>query len=123
MAQKSWNDSATACHDMGAQLVVIKSDEEQVWVCLVRPSPQLRMHQGHGLKGGKVFGWIQCSGKEAACLKRKDKRLWMRPEHLQKDTLWGWKGGSVGNTLASKHEDLSLDSSNPHKAQHEEIHL
>ncbi|XP_076779881.1 CD209 antigen-like protein A [Arvicanthis niloticus] len=29
LAQKSWNDSATACHNMGAQLVVIKSDEEQ----------------------------------------------------------------------------------------------
>jgi hypothetical protein len=35
VAQKSWNDSATACHNVGAQLVVIKSDEEQV--CLVRP--------------------------------------------------------------------------------------
>lgn len=29
VAQKSWNDSATACHNVGAQLVVIKSDEEQ----------------------------------------------------------------------------------------------
>lgn len=58
---------------MGAQLVVIKSDEEQV--CLVRPSPQLRMHQGHWLMGGEVFGWIQCSGKEVACLKRKDKKV------------------------------------------------
>ncbi|EDL74965.1 CD209a antigen (predicted), isoform CRA_a [Rattus norvegicus] len=29
VAQKSWNDSATACHNVGAQLVVIKSEEEQ----------------------------------------------------------------------------------------------
>ncbi|CAH7282752.1 Cd209a [Phodopus roborovskii] len=27
--QKTWNDSATACQKVGAQLVVIKSDEEQ----------------------------------------------------------------------------------------------
>ncbi|XP_036022469.1 CD209 antigen-like protein A isoform X2 [Onychomys torridus] len=29
VAQKTWNDSATACQNVGAQLVVIKSDEEQ----------------------------------------------------------------------------------------------
>ncbi|XP_005085336.1 CD209 antigen-like protein A [Mesocricetus auratus] len=29
VAQKTWNDSATACQKVGAQLVVIKSDEEQ----------------------------------------------------------------------------------------------
>ncbi|XP_051017887.1 CD209 antigen [Acomys russatus] len=29
VAQRTWNDSATACQNMGAQLVVIKSDEEQ----------------------------------------------------------------------------------------------
>ncbi|XP_028713213.1 CD209 antigen-like protein A isoform X1 [Peromyscus leucopus] len=29
VSQKTWNDSATACQNVGAQLVVIKSDEEQ----------------------------------------------------------------------------------------------
>ncbi|EGW00208.1 C-type lectin domain family 4 member G [Cricetulus griseus] len=29
VVQKAWNDSATACQKVGAQLVVIKSDEEQ----------------------------------------------------------------------------------------------
>lgn len=39
VVQKAWNDSATACQKVGAQLVVIKSDEEQV--CLVGPNPRL----------------------------------------------------------------------------------
>nr|XP_048285021.1 CD209 antigen isoform X1 [Myodes glareolus] len=29
VTQRTWNDSATACQNVGAQLVVIKSDEEQ----------------------------------------------------------------------------------------------
>ncbi|XP_076778359.1 CD209 antigen-like protein A [Arvicanthis niloticus] len=28
---KTWKESVTACEDMGAQLVIIKSDEEQVY--------------------------------------------------------------------------------------------
>lgn len=69
---------------MGAQLVVIKSEEEQV--CLVRPSPHLRMHQGHWLKGGEVSGWIQCSGKETACLEREDKKVMNETRALIKKT-------------------------------------
>lgn len=86
VVQKSWNDSATACHNMGAQLVVIKSDEEQVG--LVRPSPQLRMHQGYWLKGEEVFGWIQRSGKETACLEREDKKIIKETRaHAKRHTL------------------------------------
>lgn len=97
MSQRTWNDSATACQNVGAQLVVIKSDEEQV--CLMGLSPHLELPPATGW-GKEVFGWIQCSRIEAACLKRGDDRLQMMSEHLQKGALQGWREGSVGSAFA-----------------------
>ncbi|XP_071461100.1 CD209 antigen-like protein A [Marmota flaviventris] len=50
-SQRNWNDSVTACQEMRAQLVVIKSAEEQVHG---GPHPGLGRHLATGHLGGDV---------------------------------------------------------------------
>ncbi|KAM5187449.1 CD209 antigen-like protein A [Callospermophilus lateralis] len=72
-SQRNWHDSVTACQEVGAQLVIIKSAEEQVHG---GPHPGLGRHLATGHLGGDV-GQTGFCGAGAASSSGREEKAWV----------------------------------------------
>ncbi|XP_075812598.1 CD209 antigen-like protein C isoform X1 [Microtus pennsylvanicus] len=76
--QQNWHDSVTACREVGAQLVVIKSDEEQSFL------QQMSKEKG--------YAWMGLSD-----LKREGMWHWLDGSHLLFSFMKYWNKGEPNN--------------------------
>ncbi|KAG3280542.1 hypothetical protein H1C71_007514 [Ictidomys tridecemlineatus] len=112
-SQRNWHDSATACQEEGAQLVVINSAEEQVHG---GPHPGLGQASGHWPRGrrrwseqgfqeqgllppveGEETGMKEGGPRQLSFLQLTTKKrghTWMGLSDLNKEATWHWVDGS-----------------------------